>query len=152
MSELKYKRILLKLSGEVDWRPNRVSASMWMKRNQSHSRIKEVYNMGVEIAVVIGAGNLWRGKQGLERGMDRSTADYMGMLGHGDEFDGPDGCAGTHRCVHTRDVSHRDARRGRTLYPPTRHPPPRKRTRGDLRRGHRQSVFFHGYRRGIARL
>jgi len=44
-------------------------------------RIKEVYNMGVEIAVVIGAGNLWRGKQGLERGMDRSTADYMGMLG-----------------------------------------------------------------------
>jgi len=36
--------------------------------------------MGVEVAVVIGAGNLWRGKQGLERGMDRSTADYMGML------------------------------------------------------------------------
>jgi uridylate kinase len=44
-------------------------------------RIKEVYDMGVEVAVVIGAGNLWRGKQGLERGMDRSTADYMGMLG-----------------------------------------------------------------------
>lgn len=36
--------------------------------------------MGVEIAVVIGAGNLWRGKQGLERGMERATADYMGML------------------------------------------------------------------------
>lgn len=36
--------------------------------------------MGVDVAVVIGAGNLWRGKQGLERGMDRSTADYMGML------------------------------------------------------------------------
>lgn len=36
--------------------------------------------MGVEVALVIGAGNLWRGKQGLERGMDRSTADYMGML------------------------------------------------------------------------
>jgi uridylate kinase len=45
------------------------------------SRIKEVYDMGVEVAVVIGAGNLWRGKQGLERGMDRATADYMGMLG-----------------------------------------------------------------------
>ena len=43
-------------------------------------RIKEVYDMGVEVAVVIGAGNLWRGKQGLERCMDRSTADYMGML------------------------------------------------------------------------
>ncbi len=37
--------------------------------------------MGVEVAVVIGAGNLWRGKQGLDRGMDRATADYMGMLG-----------------------------------------------------------------------
>ena len=37
--------------------------------------------MGVEVAIVIGAGNLWRGKQGLERGMDRATADYMGMLG-----------------------------------------------------------------------
>jgi uridylate kinase len=36
--------------------------------------------LGVEVAVVIGAGNLWRGKQGLERGMDRATADYMGML------------------------------------------------------------------------
>jgi uridylate kinase len=37
--------------------------------------------MGVEIAAVIGAGNLWRGRQGLSRGMDRATADYMGMLG-----------------------------------------------------------------------
>jgi uridylate kinase len=36
--------------------------------------------MGVDVAVVIGAGNLWRGKQGLDHGMDRSTADYMGML------------------------------------------------------------------------
>ncbi len=45
------------------------------------NRIKEVCDMGVEVALVIGAGNLWRGKQGLEHGMDRSTADYMGMLG-----------------------------------------------------------------------
>ena len=37
--------------------------------------------MGVEVALVIGGGNLWRGKQGLERGMDRATSDYMGMLG-----------------------------------------------------------------------
>ncbi|MCC6261238.1 MAG: UMP kinase, partial [Anaerolineales bacterium] len=45
------------------------------------SRIKEVHEMGVEVAVVIGGGNLWRGKQGLDHGMDRATADYMGMLG-----------------------------------------------------------------------
>ena len=52
-----------------------------MRPKSIASRVKEVYEMGVEVAVVIGAGNLWRGKQGLERGMDRATADYMGMLG-----------------------------------------------------------------------
>jgi len=79
MAELKYKRILLKLSGEA------LGGSMGygIDVNEAESiasRIKEVYDMGVDVAVVIGAGNLWRGKQGLERGMDRSTADYMGML------------------------------------------------------------------------
>ena len=79
MAELKYKRILLKLSGEA------LGGSMGygIDVNEAEaiaSRIKEVHDMGVDVAVVIGAGNLWRGKQGLERGMDRSTADYMGML------------------------------------------------------------------------
>lgn len=79
MAELKYKRILLKLSGEA------LGGQMGFgidvdEAEAIASRIKEVRNMGVDVAVVIGAGNLWRGKQGLERGMDRSTADYMGML------------------------------------------------------------------------
>jgi uridylate kinase len=79
MAELKYKRILLKLSGEA------LGGQMGygIDVNEAEaiaSRIKDVYEMGVDVAVVIGAGNLWRGKQGLERGMDRSTADYMGML------------------------------------------------------------------------
>jgi uridylate kinase len=43
-------------------------------------RIKEVRELGVDVAIVIGAGNLWRGKVGLDSGMDRATADYMGML------------------------------------------------------------------------
>jgi len=43
-------------------------------------RIGEVHRLGVQVAVVIGAGNLWRGAEGLQRGMDRATADYMGML------------------------------------------------------------------------
>jgi len=77
---LKYQRILLKLSGEalagangfgID--PTEVEAIA--------RRIQEVHALGVQVAVVIGAGNLWRGKQGLDRGMDRATADYMGMLG-----------------------------------------------------------------------
>lgn len=78
--ELKYQRILLKLSGEalagkhgfgVD--PDRA--------DEIADRIQEVKDLGVDVAIVIGAGNLWRGKVGLERGMDRTTADYMGMLG-----------------------------------------------------------------------
>src|SRR5262247_110931 len=79
MSDIKYKRILLKLSGEA--LGGKSGFGIDVDEAESIAiRIKEVYEMGVEVAVVIGAGNLWRGKQGLERGMDRSTADYMGML------------------------------------------------------------------------
>jgi uridylate kinase len=79
MAELKYKRILLKLSGEALGGPMGYGIDV-DEADAIASRIKEVHEMGVDVAVVIGAGNLWRGKQGLERGMDRSTADYMGML------------------------------------------------------------------------
>src|SRR5512142_721461 len=80
MSKLKYKRILLKLSGEAIGG----KAGFGINVDEAESianRIKEVYDMGEQVALVIGAGNIWRGKQGLERGMDRATADYMGMLG-----------------------------------------------------------------------
>ena len=80
MSKLKYKRILLKLSGEAIGGKSGFGIDV-DEAESIASRIKEVHEMGVEVAIVIGAGNLWRGKQGLERGMDRSTADYMGMLG-----------------------------------------------------------------------
>jgi len=79
MADLKYKRILLKLSGEALGGSSGFGIDV-TEAEAIASRIKEVRDMGVEVAVVIGAGNLWRGKQGLERGMDRSTADYMGML------------------------------------------------------------------------
>src|SRR5512143_2212482 len=80
MPELKYKRVLLKLSGEA--LGGKTGFGIDVDEAESiASRIKEVHEMGVEVAIVIGAGNLWRGKQGLEHGMDRSTADYMGMLG-----------------------------------------------------------------------
>jgi uridylate kinase len=79
MADLKYKRILLKLSGEA--LSGKSGFGIDVDEAESIAiRIKEVREMGVDVAVVIGAGNLWRGKQGLERGMDRSTADYMGML------------------------------------------------------------------------
>ncbi len=75
-----YKRILLKLSGEALSSKSGFGIDV-DEAEAIASRIKEVHDTGVEVAVVMGAGNLWRGKQGLERGMDRVTADYMGMLG-----------------------------------------------------------------------
>jgi uridylate kinase len=80
MSGLKYKRILLKLSGEAIGGESGYGIDVDQAESVA-SRIQEVHGMGVEVGVVLGAGNLWRGKQGLERGMDRSTADYMGMMG-----------------------------------------------------------------------
>jgi uridylate kinase len=79
MPDLKYKRILLKLSGEALAGPSGFGIDP-TEVEAIASRIKEVHTTGTEVAVVIGAGNMWRGKQGLERGMDRATADYMGML------------------------------------------------------------------------
>ena len=80
MSEMKFKRIMLKLSGEAlgDEHGRGIN---YTEVEAIASRIKEVQRMGVEVGIVIGGGNLWRGKQGLDRGMDRATADYMGMLG-----------------------------------------------------------------------
>ncbi len=80
MTELKYKRVLLKLSGEAMGGKSGFGIDV-DEAEAIAARIQQVFKLGVEIAVVLGAGNLWRGKQGLEHGMDRSTADYMGMLG-----------------------------------------------------------------------
>jgi uridylate kinase len=76
----KFQRILLKLSGEA-LAPD-VGLGIDPLRAEGIARkLAEVHEAGIEVAVVIGAGNLWRGRSGLERGMDRATADYMGMLG-----------------------------------------------------------------------
>jgi uridylate kinase len=80
MSAIKYKRILLKLSGEALAGKSGFGIDV-AEAETIAGRIKEVHDMGVEVAVVIGGGNIWRGKQGLQRGMDRATSDYMGMLG-----------------------------------------------------------------------
>jgi uridylate kinase len=79
MAELQFKRILLKLSGESIAGANGYGIDP-EQAEAIAERVKAVCKMGVEVAIVIGAGNLWRGKQGLDRGMDQATADYMGML------------------------------------------------------------------------
>src|ERR1700745_2021036 len=75
-----YKRIVLKLSGEaVRERGRRDNISPAVVRDIAE-RIKEVRDLGVQVSVVIGGGNIWRGLSAADRGMDRTTADYMGML------------------------------------------------------------------------
>jgi uridylate kinase len=80
MDGLKYHRILLKLSGEALAGPQGFGIDP-QRANDIATRVREVRELGVDVAIVIGAGNLWRGRTGLELGMDRATADYMGMLG-----------------------------------------------------------------------
>ncbi|MBV9007948.1 MAG: UMP kinase [Verrucomicrobia bacterium] len=75
-----YKRVVLKLSGEaMQERGSRENISPQIVREIAE-RIKEVRDLGVQIGVVIGGGNIWRGLSASHRGMDRTTADYMGML------------------------------------------------------------------------
>src|SRR5216117_869753 len=75
-----YKRIVLKLSGEALREPGaRENISPQIVREIAQ-RIKEVKDLGVQTSVVIGGGNIWRGASASHRGMDRTTADYMGML------------------------------------------------------------------------
>lgn len=79
MSDLKYRRILLKVGGEALSTPGGYGIDP-EKAHELAEKIKRVRNLDVEVAVVIGAGNIWRGQIGMRYGMDRATADYMGML------------------------------------------------------------------------
>jgi uridylate kinase len=74
-----YKRILLKLSGEALMGDGKYGISP-PTLFRIASEVKEVVQMGVEMAIVIGAGNIFRGVAGSTEGMDRANADYMGML------------------------------------------------------------------------
>jgi uridylate kinase len=76
---LKYKRILLKLGGESLAGADGSTIDP-ARADELAQRIGAVKHVGVEVAVVIGAGNLWRGREGLDHGMERATADYMGMI------------------------------------------------------------------------
>ncbi len=77
--ELKYKRILLKLSGEALMGQDAFGINTDVLAEISEE-IKTLTDMGVEIGIVIGAGNIFRGVKGASQGMDRSAADSMGML------------------------------------------------------------------------
>ena len=77
--EAKFKRVIIKLSGEA----LAGEQAFGLESNTLNSladQIAEISNLGVEVAAVVGGGNIWRGVTGAKRGIDRATADYMGML------------------------------------------------------------------------
>ena len=79
MKKTQYKRILLKISGEVLTGEGEYGIDPAMIQ-QIASEVKEVKNLGVEVSIVIGGGNIFRGIAASTMGMDRASADYMGML------------------------------------------------------------------------
>ena len=79
MSEPAYKRVLLKLSGEALMGEKQYGIDPAVTAQIAHD-VQEIQTLGVETAIVIGGGNIFRGLAASTRGMDRATGDYMGML------------------------------------------------------------------------
>ncbi|ULG75153.1 UMP kinase [Macrococcus brunensis] len=79
MDTSKYKRVVLKLSGEALAGDTGFGINPVIIKNIA-KQVAEVATMDCEVAVIVGGGNIWRGKTGSDLGMDRGTADYMGML------------------------------------------------------------------------
>ncbi len=79
METLKYRRILLKLSGESLLGEGGLAIDPH-RADDIALRVRKIRELGVDVAIVMGGGNLWRGRVGFNQGMDQATADYMGML------------------------------------------------------------------------
>jgi uridylate kinase len=79
MDNKKYQRVILKLSGEALAGPKQIGIDP-ITVNEIAKEIKTAYYTGVQIAIIVGGGNIWRGKSASEMGMERASADYMGML------------------------------------------------------------------------
>ncbi len=74
-----YKRVIIKLSGEALAGELKSGISP-IKVNEIAKEVKKAYETGIQIGIIVGGGNIWRGKTGSDMGMERSSADYMGML------------------------------------------------------------------------
>ena len=131
----KFRRVLLKLSGEAFADPQqgfgidpRIVASI-------ARQVAEAQNMGTELGVTVGGGNIIRGLSASAQGTDRTTADYMGMLAtviNALALQDALEKEGVQTRVLTRDL---DAGDRRTVHPSPRDPPPRERARRDPSRG-----------------
>src|SRR4030095_5790260 len=153
-NEPAYRRILLKLSGEALMGDDAYGINREVI-DRIVAEIADVARLGVEIAVVIGGGNIFRGVAPGAAGMDRATADYMGMLATlMNALALPDrlrrrGAPRARRVARPVGAADRSGRRA--LHPRAGAAPPRGAPCRHLRRGHRQSVLHHRHRRRAAR-
>ena len=135
-----YRRVLLKLSGEAlmgsqDFGIDEPVVS------RIASEIKDVHNLGVEIAIVIGGGNIIRGLAASHRGIDRVTGDHMGMLATVINALALQDASGKAGCHDPGSDRHRDPGCGGAVYPAPGHASSGEATSGDFRGRHRQSVL-----------
>jgi len=79
MAVPKYKRVLLKIGGEAFAGPGGLGIVPQLAEEVA-AKVRSVKELGVQVVIVLGAGNFWRGKDGIAHGMDRTTADHIGML------------------------------------------------------------------------
>ena len=79
MSSIQYKRVLLKMGGEALAGPNGYGIDP-VRATEVAQIVKDVYDLGIQVALVIGGGNLWRGSVGSAMGMARPSADHIGMI------------------------------------------------------------------------
>lgn len=79
MPDIKYNRVILKVSGEALAGEKGFGINPPVIK-QVAEQIKSIHDLGVQIAIVCGGGNIWRGETGAEMGMERAQADYMGMM------------------------------------------------------------------------
>jgi len=110
-----FNRVMLKISGEALMGDQGFGLHPPTVQRIAEE-IKSVHDLGVEICMVIGGGNVFRGLQGSAQGMERTTADYMGMLATIG--------AGRDGGVYPRHLCHHDERGGRAIYSPPRGAPP----------------------------
>ena len=146
-----YKRVLLKLSGEAllgekSFGIDRAFTDYLAARDPRHPRPRRARSRSWS-----GGGNIFRGVSDSAQGMDRVAADHMGMLATVINGARPAGRARAGGRLHARALRDRDARGGRAVHPPPRHPPPGEGPRRDLRRRHRQPLLLHRHRRRAAR-
>ena len=130
------RRILLKVSGEVLMGDSAFGIDTEDRRRRGRGHRRGASTTGVELCLVIGGGNIFRGLSMAGRGHGARQRRLHGHAGHGDERPGHAGRAGEDRRLHPRAVGHPDGRGLRALHPPPRPAAPGKGPGGDLRRRH----------------